>query len=106
MNTSSCWIFAANYSILLCVKETHNPFYPIIILYEREVKSEVAKESGRQGKKFKQALPLVNALSLHGKFRPLYYPTKKRSSTKFSKLMFSSTKECQARSSALALPSA
>lgn len=47
MNTSSCWIFAANYSILLCVKETHNPFYPIIILYEREVKSEVAKESGR-----------------------------------------------------------
>lgn len=31
MNLGSCWISAANYSVLLCATETHNPFYPIII---------------------------------------------------------------------------
>ena len=42
MNMGSCWISAANYSVLLCATETHNPFYPIIIHYKWEIKSEVA----------------------------------------------------------------
>lgn len=105
MNMGSCWISAANYSVLLCATETHNPFYPIIIHYKWEIKSEVAtRVDARERNSNRHHLWLV--MSLHGKFRLSCYPAKKETATKFSKLVISSTKGCQLRSLVLALPSA